>query len=323
MEQINAEDLMSPQTFCMPPNTALAEVAQAMSDKRFSCMVIGNDGVPDGIITERDLARALLQSQQQQNLLQQPAENFMSSPVISLNCYDSLYDAVVVLQTQKVRHLPVVDEQNHLVGMVTQSDLSNAHFRVIEMQSELIEKSIATKTDLLQKANDQLQALTLEDHLMKIGNRRAMEVDLQHTHASAMRYQRGYSIALFDIDYFKKYNDYYGHAQGDKALQLVASYLDKTIRSSDRLYRYGGEELLLLLPETDGKGARLVTHRLLEGLAALEEPHHESPFRILTTSAGIACFSVTEPQQSWKQVVEMADKALYQAKSAGRNQVKI
>ncbi|MEH6625416.1 MAG: GGDEF domain-containing protein [Motiliproteus sp.] len=313
---------MSMQTFCLPLNTPLVSVAQTMAEKKFSCMVIGEKNIPTGIVTERDLARALLKTQHQTDLLQQPVSRFMSSPVIRLNRYDSLYDAVVVLQTQKVRHLPVVDDQDQLVGMVTQSDLSNAHFKVIEMQPQIVEQNIAAKTELLLKANKELQALTLEDHLMQIGNRRAMEADLQHTHSASVRYQRNYSIALFDIDFFKRYNDYYGHAQGDRALRIVADYLKKTIRSSDRLYRYGGEELLLLFPETDCEGARLATQRLLGGLAALEEPHEKSPIGLLTASAGIGCFTATEPKDSWKDVVEVADKALYQAKSAGRNQVK-
>lgn len=321
MEQINAEDLMSPQTFCLPPSTPLIEVAQSMADKHFSCMIIGNEHKPCGILTERDLARTLLKVHLQPELLKQPVEHFMTTPVISLNRHDSLYDAVVVIQTQKVRHLPVLNDQDQLLGMVTQSDISNAHFRVIEMQSDLIERNIAAKTDLLQKANAELQALTLEDHLMQIGNRRAMEVDLQHTHAAAERYQYVYSIALFDIDFFKKYNDFYGHAQGDKALQLVADYLKKTIRSSDRLYRYGGEEILLLFPETDSNDAFPVTQRLLEGLFSLQEAHDKSPLKVLTASAGIACFSIEQPQKNWQQVIKLADEALYQAKSKGRNRV--
>jgi diguanylate cyclase (GGDEF)-like protein len=83
-----------------------------------------------------------------------------------------------------------------------------------------------------------------------------MELDLYHTHFAAARYQRCYAVVLFDVDYFKLYNDRYGHARGDKALQQISRFLKETIRKSDRVYRYGGEELLLLLPDTPSRTKR-------------------------------------------------------------------
>ncbi|MCW8886341.1 MAG: GGDEF domain-containing protein [Motiliproteus sp.] len=321
MEQIKVKDLMSSQARCIAPETPLADVAETMAAQRFSCMVIGEEGQPSGILTERDLVKALLASQHQQDLLQKPVANFMSSPVITLNLNESLYEAIVVAKSEKVRHLPVVDDMEQLQGIVTQSNIAEAHFRVVEMQSDLIEQNIAAKTEVLRQANEQLQALSLEDHLMQIGNRRAMEVDLQRTHSASLRYQRSYSIALLDIDFFKLFNDHYGHARGDDALKQVAQTIKGAIRTSDRIYRYGGEELLVLFPESNLEDAELVSERLIKKVYELNIAHQKSEFDILTISAGTACFCAESDQSHWNEVLKRADSALYRAKSAGRNQL--
>ena len=154
---------------------------------------------------------------------------------------------------------------------------------------------------------------------------RAMEVDLKYTHEDALRYQRPYSIALLDVDCFKLYNDHYGHAAGDRALQQVASYLRSMSRNADRLYRYGGEELLLLLPETRLAGAEVLARRLVEGLAECNIPHCKSPFEVVTISGGIGCEELERgaADKTWQEVAARADQALYRAKGNGRNQVAV
>ena len=111
---------------------------------------------------------------------------------------------------------------------------------------------------------------------MAIGNRRAMEVDLAHIHAEALRYDRVYSIVSLDTDFFKKYNDHYGHAGGDGALRYTGDYLKAHVRKSDRIYRYGGEEVLLVLPQAPVADALGLARRLVSGLDDLAEPHAES-----------------------------------------------
>jgi diguanylate cyclase (GGDEF)-like protein len=162
----------------------------------------------------------------------------------------------------------------------------------------------------------------MEDGLLGIGNRRAMEVDLEHTHAVALRYKHPYTVVLFDIDHFKLYNDHYGHLEGDACLKQVSQTLEEAIRKSDRLYRYGGEEFLLILPNTKHSGALILAKRLVENLYNEAIPHCKSPHNVVTISAGIASYSASNGNNiSWKNVVEQADKSLYQAKSCGRNQV--
>ncbi len=322
MKEILVETLMTRAVDCLSPDTALRHAVDKMVGQRYSCIVIVETGSPIGILTERDLVKVLAGSDHENNLIK-PVAEFMTSPVHSLNQSESLFDALVVTKAEKVRHLPVVNNSNELVGLVTHTDLANAHFHVTEMQSKLIEEAITNKTQVLQQVNEELQALSMEDHLMEIGNRRAMEVDLNHTHAAALRYDHQYSLILADIDYFKRYNDKYGHQKGDEILKQVGKTIEQNIRSCDRLYRYGGEELLLILPHTNAEQSTAVADKLIEVLRASEIIHEDSPLGLLTISCGSS--SVLESQDSkrekWENVVGAADIALYAAKADGRNRV--
>ena len=227
---------------------------------------------------------------------------------------------MVISRAEKIRHLPVIDNDEHIVGLVTHTDLANAHFRVIDLQSQMIKDAVAAKTTELSLLNDKLQTLSTEDHLMKIGNRRSMEVDLARTHASSVRYEHPYSVLLMDIDFFKLYNDHYGHLAGDEALKSVADVLKENIRDSDRLYRYGGEELLLVLPNTNVSQADKVARKLLSSLVKCSIPHEKSVHKVLTISCGGACMlSNDDAIKSWEDLVKQADSNLYKAKNSGRN----
>jgi len=310
---------MSEEVTCLPSEAPIRLAVKKMVEQRYSCVVIQEDNLPIGMMTERDLVKLLNQNPQEIDL-SLPVEDFMSSPVISLNENQSLFDAMVIGRAERIRHFPVLNDDEKLVGLITQSDLANAHFRVIENQSEMIEKSVAAKTSKLQRLNDELQALSMEDHLMKIGNRRAMEVDLGHTHNASIRYGDPYSVLLLDIDFFKRYNDHYGHQAGDDALKSVAASLKANIRGSDRLYRYGGEELLLVLPHTNALQADEVAKKLVSSIEKSSIPHEKSPYELLTVSCGGACVLNNDQTISdWKGLVEKVDSNLYQAKSNGRN----
>jgi diguanylate cyclase (GGDEF)-like protein len=129
---------------------------------------------------------------------------------------------------------------------------------------------------------------------------------------------------LLDADNFKSYNDCYGHQAGDEVLQEITRSLVDSIRNADSLYRYGGEELLLLLPETDLEGARTVSNRAREAVAGLRLPHRGSERGIVTISVGVA-ESRNEDEDDecgWELVIQHADRALYLAKSDGRNCVR-
>jgi len=320
LQETCLSSLMSKTVTCIAPGAPLADALKLMANKKYSCVIISEDDYPIGIITERDLVKVLLTTRKNPGLIDSPVRDFMSSPIITLHDNDTLFDAIVVNRTEKLRHLPVINEHNKLVGLVTQTDLTNAYFHLIEMQAEIIENTIAEKTQILTAENEELLLLSMEDHLMGIGNRRAMEVDLQHTHEHAAKNQQDYSIILMDIDYFKNYNDHYGHTAGDDALKKTGVQLRSSIRSSDRLYRYGGEEILILLPDCNAEQAHQSAQRHIQSLANLGLPHTKSPFQKLTASAGVGHINATQlEEKSWQDVVKQADKYLYQAKQAGRN----
>ena len=310
---------MTEDVICFSPESSLHLVVKKMVEGRYSCIVIKKNELPVGIVTERDLVKVLSHGASEIDL-SLPVSGFMSSPVIRLNKNDTLFDAMVISRAEKIRHMPVVNDDECLAGLVTYSDLVDAHFQVIEIQSEMIEQAVDERTGKLQKLNDELQTLSMEDHLMKIGNRRAMEVDLGHTHNASVRYNNHYSVLLMDIDFFKRYNDHYGHQAGDDALKLVAGTLKENIRGSDRLYRYGGEEILLVLPHTNAMQAEGVAQKLVSAVAKSTIPHEKSPYEFLTVSCGGACVLNNENLIStWEELVEKADHNLYQAKNDGRN----
>ena len=288
-----------------------------MQEHSFSCVVIADGSALEGIITERDLVRIMSDLSKKPHLLQLKGVDLMSTAPVTVSEDTTLSEALAISQTGNVRHLPVINSQKVLSGIVTYTDLVRA-------QIDISEKAVALRTTELEAEIAQLKALSLEDPLLGIGNRRAMEVDLDYIHKFSIRHRRPYSVVLFDVDHFKSYNDHYGHSGGDQILQQVASHIRFSVRKSDRLYRFGGEEMLLVLPETDKEGAYVMADRLVKEIADQNIPHQKSPYTIITVSAGVA-FEDPEAAQSraWQEHVEKADRGLYLAKDNGRNQVAI
>jgi two-component system chemotaxis response regulator CheY len=172
----------------------------------------------------------------------------------------------------------------------------------------------------LEHLNHELTAISLRDPLTGLGNRRALDDDLDPIRARVDRYGQRYCIGLVDVDDFKAYNDTYGHQAGDQALRAVAAQLKDQARRGDALYRYGGEEFLCIFPEQSLVTAGVAIERMRSGLQAMAIPHSGSATGVLTISAGLAIF---EPDQarSVDAVLKDADEALYRAKRLGRNQV--
>ena len=167
MKEIPIGELMSPDVALVPPDRPLRDVIKQMQDKRHSCTLIGENGVPAGIITERDLVKVLEKTIDQPELVNQSAGGFMSAPVHSIHRDKSLFDALVISRAEKVRHLPVIDDRQQLVGLLTQTDLTQAHFRVIELQRAIIDRAIEDRTEKLRTANRELESLSMEDALLE------------------------------------------------------------------------------------------------------------------------------------------------------------
>jgi diguanylate cyclase (GGDEF)-like protein len=179
-------------------------------------------------------------------------------------------------------------------------------------------------TDLhaeLDRHRAQLAHLARHDPLTGLGNRRSLGEDLAVLHARSQRYGRGFAVAMCDIDRFKAYNDTHGHQAGDQALRAVAATIAQEVRGGDSVYRYGGEEFLLVLPEQTLDTARVAVERVRSAVERLAIPQPAAgPGGILTLSAGIAAFGPGETTTA-EELLQQADAALYRAKAAGRNQL--
>jgi diguanylate cyclase (GGDEF)-like protein len=173
----------------------------------------------------------------------------------------------------------------------------------------------------LVRLNSLLHDDARRDPLTMLGNRLRLSEDLAGAAARIERYGHGYCLAMFDIDYFKRYNDQLGHLAGDEALRAVAQALAGAARSGDMAYRYGGEEFLVLLPEQTLATAMLAVERLRGAVQDLGLSHPDNlPSGVVTISGGIAESTAARPiaVDEW---LRRADVALYRAKALGRNRV--
>jgi diguanylate cyclase (GGDEF)-like protein len=170
----------------------------------------------------------------------------------------------------------------------------------------------------LQLLNDRLGEESRRDPLTGLGNRLRLSEDILELDARAQRYDHSYCLVLCDLDRFKAYNDRMGHQAGDDVLRHVARLLERNARTGDRIYRYGGEELLLVLPEQDEQAGRVAAEHHRAALEHAALPHPMNTPDVVTFSAGVAAWG---PRESSEDVLRRADRALYDAKAAGRNRV--
>ncbi len=176
----------------------------------------------------------------------------------------------------------------------------------------------------LEQSNEELQKLSSLDGLTGIANRRRLDEFLQNECLRSARENTILSFILIDIDFFKPYNDNYGHLAGDGCLRKVATALSEIVnRPADLVARYGGEEFGVILPNTDVKGASKLAEILRKKIKALAIPHeHSEAGKCVTISMGVATKVACE-SSSPMDIIDMADRALYEAKDAGRDQYKV
>lgn len=196
--------------------------------------------------------------------------------------------------------------------------LDGAVIGMVARFRDITERKYAENT--LKEANERLERLSASDGLTGVANRRCFDQTIQKEWTRLQRTNDALSLIMCDVDFFKLYNDTYGHQGGDDCLKTVARVLQESAqRGGDCVARYGGEEFAVILPATDEKSAVHIAEKIRRGVEGVAIPHSKSsaaPF--VTLSLGVATV-VPDNQRKPESLIQCADKALYLAKSSGRN----
>ncbi|MFO6424009.1 diguanylate cyclase [Motilimonas sp. KMU-193] len=265
-----------------------------------------------------------------QSLVQKPLEEIINQPVASMLPKDKVdwnkrQHQEIFAQNDHVKYEELVflanGQQKWLEVVKSPFRFSSTSAPAILMVTHDITDRKGTEQQLA-TAIGKLEELSFIDGLTQVANRRSFDERLRYYWRSCINQEQNMSLILLDIDYFKPYNDNYGHQQGDDALRLVADTLAKTSkRTTDIVARYGGEEFAILLPDTDAQGACYIAQVICNAVADKNIPHQYSKVaQHITVSLGVATLTPA-PQLECESLIEQADLALYQAKSNGRNQV--
>ncbi|MCJ8203193.1 sensor domain-containing diguanylate cyclase [Pseudomonas sp. RGM2987] len=172
----------------------------------------------------------------------------------------------------------------------------------------------------IRSAHETMRGMALTDSLTGLGNRRRLDIALADEIRLAKRQGTSLALIMLDVDYFKRYNDKYGHAAGDECLRAIAAAIQQTIkRAGDLAVRYGGEEFTILLPNTNGVGAAKIAQEVLESVRNLNIEHADHPLGMVTASAGITTSQPGTEEVTPAMLIKAADAFLYLAKNTGRN----
>jgi two-component system, chemotaxis family, response regulator WspR len=207
----------------------------------------------------------------------------------------------------------------HAKSYLVQKERDDAFKTMENMQEQL-----SAINNELAHSNRELKRLSSMDGLTGLANRRQFDETLEQEWQRAVRTELPLSLLFADIDYFKRYNDSYGHQAGDDCLKQVAASLQKTVhRPADLVSRYGGEEFVMILPDTTSEGALAVAEKMLKNIDNLKIPHKNSDAADhVTLSIGVATLCPQEGSNT-DELVEAADKMLYKAKENGRNCIEV
>ena len=232
------------------------------------------------------------------------------------------YEVCKILKSSsKTRDIPIifVTAKNDVIDEEYGLNLGAIDYIKKPFHPAIIKIRVKNNIDLKIKS-DKLEELSMCDALTGIPNRRFFQDAYDKKYKEVLRDGKRVALMMVDVDYFKLYNDNYGHWQGDDCLKKVASALRKTLkRPTDMVARYGGEEFVIILKEVDKEGAKTVAESLVKAVEQMKIPHaHSSVSEFVTISVGVALKEVDE-EISQEELVKLADEQLYCAKESGRN----
>ena len=248
--------------------------------------------------------------------------NTLDAVLLDLSLPDSTGIGTVSNMRSLSERLPIIvltGIDNDEVGEQSIQQGAQEYLAKNELNGRLLSRVI--KYAIKRKQMDlKLEKLAITDPLTELYNRRYFFERGWNEYVRARRYEHALAVVMMDIDYFKKVNDVYGHICGDKVLVNVANLLKKTVRGIDLVSRFGGEEFIVLIPETDLKGVQLLAERMRLEIADTPIEHNGKSFHI-SISIGIAMIDANNGD--FEGMINQADIALYKAKDKGRNRVEL
>ncbi|MGP2656347.1 diguanylate cyclase [Malaciobacter sp. WC5094] len=295
-------------------NTTTLHTIELMRDNHTdSVIIINNIQEPIGIFTTKDFI-SLVHENSDMNL---PIKKYMTKPVYTLNENATISNALDFIQDKHFKRIVVTDDKNKLIGILTQKELLRIVYnKWIDFIKEEGNKISRINEELLSKTS-KLEEKASYDFLTKLYNREKFDSYLEYEIKKSNRYDTQYlSVMILDIDYFKNVNDTYGHLIGDNVLKELAKILTVCSRDSDIVARWGGEEFVMMLPQTNIEQAMFVAQKL----RATIEKHPFEKVGNITCSIGISQYHKIESKEV---LFKRVDDALYKAKTNGRNRVEI
>ncbi|SPJ27177.1 diguanylate cyclase [Falsiruegeria mediterranea] len=272
------------------PDFTLRDTAQLLLEHKLGALVVtDDDNEMIGIVSERDLVPVVASTDPLAG--EQLVSEVMTKSVVSCSPEDEVAFVLRLMNDHSFRHMPVLEDKK-LVGILSIRELTKAY-------------------DLLQ-----IEANT--DPLTQVSNRRPFLKTLEANFQRAVEIGQPLSVAMLDVDHFKRINDTYGHDAGDKVLQQLSRMLIREFRTIDLVGRLGGEEFALVFPETDLSGAFIACERLRKNV--MQQEIKADAHRIhLTVSIGLSALGAVSVDGA--SLLKQADELLYMAKHKGRNQV--
>ncbi len=272
------------------PTTSLRETAQILLRHKIGAALVLDDADHLlGIVSERDLVPVI--ANYTDGLADAPVSTIMTHEVITCEPTDEVAFVLQLMRTKGIRHMPVV-QNGKLLSMLSIRALTTAY--------------------------EHLQVVANTDPLTAVSNRRPFLKTLRQEFEAAIAMEEPFSLAMLDIDHFKKVNDTYGHDVGDRVLKDISALLIDQFRSIDLVGRLGGEEFALVFPKTPRSGAKVACERLMNSIRDTRFDVQDEAVKI-TVSMGLATRTPEIPSDT--ALLKRADVALYQAKRTGRDRL--